>query len=127
MASQEPRLQDIPSSELRWVGKQVQRIEDPELVTGRTEFIDNVTLPGMRHCAIFHSTHAHARIVSIDTSEAEKLPGVAAVITGKEILDWTEPSGDFPEGCRRLLHRHPDGGLYRAGQSALALVADDKA
>ena len=98
MATQEPRLEDIPSSELRWVGKQVQRLEDPELVTGRTEFIDNVTLPGMLHCAIYHSPHAHARIVSIDTSEAEKLPGVAAVITGKDILDWTEPSGGFPEG-----------------------------
>jgi CO/xanthine dehydrogenase Mo-binding subunit len=98
MATQEPRLEDIPSSELRWVGKQVQRIEDPELVTGRTEFIDNVTLPGMLHCAILHSPHAHARIVSIDTSGAEKLPGVAAVITGKDILDWTEPSGGFPEG-----------------------------
>ncbi len=98
MATQEPQLGDIPSSELRWVGKQVQRIEDPELVTGRVEFIDNVTLPDMLHGAILHSPHAHARIISIDTSEAEKLPGVAAVITGKEILDWTEPSGGFPEG-----------------------------
>ncbi len=98
MAHNEPRLEDIPASSLRFVGKEVQRIEDVGLVTGSVEFIDNVTLPNMLHCAIKYSNIAHARLKSIDTSKAEKLPGVVAVITGEDILKWSNRSGGFPEG-----------------------------
>ena len=63
-------LDELPTSEVRWVSKPIQRVEDPSLLTGRTEFIDNLTLPGMLHCAILHSPHSHARIVSVDTSKA---------------------------------------------------------
>jgi CO/xanthine dehydrogenase Mo-binding subunit len=81
MATEIPKtLEELPVSTPRWVGKDVQRVEDPHLVTGRTEFIDNVTLPGMLHCAMLRSPYAHARIKGVDTSEAEKLPGVVAVM-----------------------------------------------
>lgn len=124
MTKPEPRLEDIPTSSRRWVGKQVHRIEDPELVTGRTEFIDNVTLPDMLHCAIFHSPHAHARIINIDTSEAEKLPGVHAIITRKEILEWTEPSGGFPEGTGAYCMA-TDKASY-VGEPVVAVAADSR-
>ena len=61
-----------------------RRIEDPELLTGRTQFVDDLSLPGMLHCAILRSPFAHARIASIDVSAAEALPGVAAVISGED-------------------------------------------
>ncbi len=99
MTHKEPTLEDIPTQELRWIGKEVTRLEDPELVTGRMEFIDNASVPNMIHAAILRSPHAHAKILSIDTSAAEKLPGVSAVITGKEIEPITQPQGGFPEGC----------------------------
>ena len=79
------------------MGKDVPRVEDRQLVTGRTEFIDNLTLPGMLHCAILRSPYPHARITSVDTSAAERLPGVAAVVTGEDARRWTKPYITMPE------------------------------
>jgi CO/xanthine dehydrogenase Mo-binding subunit len=92
------RLEDLPTSAPRWVSRSVNRIEDPELLTGRTEFIDNVVLPGMLHCAILRSPLAHARIASIDVSAAEEMPEVAAVVTGEDALRWSFPAATSPEG-----------------------------
>jgi aerobic carbon-monoxide dehydrogenase large subunit len=58
------------------------RKEDVRFVRGKGTFVDDVSLPGMLHSAILRSPHAHARIVSIDTSAAEAHPKVKAVITG---------------------------------------------
>ncbi len=91
-------LEELPVSEIRWIGKGVERLEDPSLVTGRTEFIDNVVLPGMLHCAILRSPYAHARIVSIDSSAAEEMEGVYAVITGRDAARLTNPATTAPEG-----------------------------
>lgn len=90
-------LEDFPNSSPRWVGRGVPRVEDPHLVTGRTEFIDNVVLPGMLHAAILRSPVAHARISAIDTSQAEKLHGVTAVVTGVEAKLWSHPCPTVPE------------------------------
>ena len=94
----EARLEDIPTRDRRWIGKEMRRLEDPELVTGRTEFIDNLSLAGMLHGAILHSTHAHARIRRIDTRRAEQLAGVSAVITGDDVRRWSHVSSGYPEG-----------------------------
>jgi carbon-monoxide dehydrogenase large subunit len=58
------------------------RKEDARFVRGKGTYVDDVTLPGMLHGAVLRSPIAHARIVSIDTSQAEAHPGVQAVITG---------------------------------------------
>ncbi len=58
------------------------RKEDPRLVRGAGQFVDDVQLPGMLHLAILRSPFAHAKIVSIDTSAAEAHPKVKAVVTG---------------------------------------------
>ena len=89
--------EDLPVSSPRFVGKNVKRVEDAGLVTGRTEFIDNVNVTGMLHCAILRSPVAHARIAKIDVSAAEKLPGVSAVVTGEDAKRWCSPS---PAGGR---------------------------
>ncbi len=69
-----------------WVGKAVPRREDGALLTGRARFIDDLEpVAGLRHAAILRSPHPHARIRSIDTSAAEKLPGVFGVVTGAQI------------------------------------------
>jgi len=91
-------LDALPTSARRFVGKEVRRVEDRALVTGRAEFIDNLTLPGMLHCAILRSPHPHARIVRIDTSRAEAHPGVAAVLTGADLERWCKPMATAPEG-----------------------------
>ncbi|MBI4515680.1 MAG: xanthine dehydrogenase family protein molybdopterin-binding subunit [Deltaproteobacteria bacterium] len=92
------RMEDLPTSSLRFVGRSVARVEDRSLVTGRTEFIDNVRLPGMLHCAILRSPYPHARITRVDTSAAQQLPGVVAVVTGEDALRWSFPTATVPEG-----------------------------
>jgi aerobic carbon-monoxide dehydrogenase large subunit len=66
-----------------WLGKSVKRKEDDRFLQGRGTYVDDVKLPGMLHMAILRSPVAHARILSIDTSQAEALPGVVAVVTGE--------------------------------------------
>lgn len=73
------------SEEREVVGKPVPRIDAHELVTGRAVFTDDITLPGMLYGKILTSPHAHARILGIDTSRAEALPGVKAVLTGADV------------------------------------------
>ncbi len=69
----------------RLIGASVRRVEDPRLLTGQGRFVDDVAVPGMLEAAFVRSPHPHARIISIDTSEALALPGVVAVITGDQL------------------------------------------
>ena len=71
----------------KWVGTRPIRPDGVPKVTGKAQYGADLTMPGMLQGAILRSPHAHARIKSIDTSAAAKLPGVKAVITSK----------DFPE------------------------------
>lgn len=82
---------ELPVSEARYIGTPMKRVEDPLLLTGRAMMIDDVELPGMIHCAILRSPHAHARIKSIDVSEAQKVPGVIAIVTGEDGARWCAP------------------------------------
>ncbi|MFC5928695.1 carbon-monoxide dehydrogenase large subunit [Cryobacterium melibiosiphilum] len=63
----------------------IQRKEDPRFVRGKGHYVDDIVLPGMLHGAILRAPVAHARLVSIDTSEALAHPGVHAVITGTDL------------------------------------------
>ena len=69
------------------IGKDRRRKEDQRLLTGRTRWTDNLTLPGMLHLAMVRSPHAHATIASIDTSAARNATNVVAVVTGQDIAD----------------------------------------
>ena len=72
------------TKEFKWVGKRTIRPDGIGKVTGRDKFGADFSLPGMIVGKVVRSPHAHARIKSIDTSKAEALPGVKAVITGKD-------------------------------------------
>jgi carbon-monoxide dehydrogenase large subunit len=67
------------------IGQSRRRKEDARLITGRTTWTDNITLPGMLHLAILRSPMAHARITSIDTSAVLERPNVIAVFTGRDL------------------------------------------
>ncbi len=69
-------------SELRFVGSDYPRPDAPDKVAGRALYIHDLKRPGMLYGKIKYSEYAHARIKHIDTSKAERLPGVRAVITG---------------------------------------------
>jgi aerobic carbon-monoxide dehydrogenase large subunit len=68
---------------IRGVGHSVKRVEDARFIRGRGNYFDDITLPGMLHLEFLRSPLAHARIKSIDTSRAEAVPGVVAVVTGE--------------------------------------------
>ena len=69
----------------KYIGAKVKRKEDPRLITGQGKYTDDVNLKGMCYLYILRSMHAHALIKNIDTTEAEKLPGIIKIFTGKEI------------------------------------------
>ncbi|HZD99974.1 MAG TPA: xanthine dehydrogenase family protein molybdopterin-binding subunit, partial [Micromonosporaceae bacterium] len=69
------------------VGAPRRRKEDARLITGRTNWTDNIVLPGMLHMAILRSPMARARITQIDASAARSQPGVVDVFTGRDIAD----------------------------------------
>jgi carbon-monoxide dehydrogenase large subunit len=90
-------------------GKPVRRKEDPPFVQGSARFINDISLPGMAHMEILRSPHGHARIVSIDTSAAEKMPGVLKVITGKDLIGRMKPLPCvwIPGGVESHFPSHP--------------------
>src|SRR5437870_5060271 len=73
------------TTEIRGIGHSVRRKEDPRFIRGKGNYIDDLKLPGMLYMDIVRSPYAHARILRIDASEALKVPGVAAVVTGKDL------------------------------------------
>ncbi len=73
----------------RFTGASVKRSEDPRILTGAGHYVDDVRLPGMLHATFVRSPFAHARITSIDVTEARKAPGVIAVLTGEDLETLT--------------------------------------
>src|SRR5215831_10986307 len=69
------------------IGASVVRKEDKRFITGKRRYVDDIKLVGMTHAQFVRSPHAHARVKSIDSSAAMKMPGVLAVLIGKELVD----------------------------------------
>ncbi|ACK64468.1 aldehyde oxidase and xanthine dehydrogenase a/b hammerhead [Rippkaea orientalis PCC 8801] len=92
------------------LGQPLKRREDPALLTGQAQFIDDITLPNMLHMAILYSTEAHALIKNINTSIAEQMPGVVKVITGADTESILPlPCIMNPGGDRSKFPPHPYG------------------
>ena len=85
-----------PASGLKWIGTRPPRPDGVDKVTGRARFGADLSLPGMLVGKVLRSPLPHARIRSIDTSKAEALPGVKAVITRDDFQDL--PSEFVPAG-----------------------------
>ena len=85
------RQREKPGQTLKWIGQNMKRVEDPRLLTGQGHYIDDIDIPNMLHAAALRSPHAHARIKSISTEAAAKLPGVFKVLTGADIAKTTGP------------------------------------
>ena len=74
-----------------YIGAPIRRGEDVRFLTGKATFIDDVKLPGMLYAAVLRSPHAHARIGSVDVSEALKLTGVVGVLTFADLPAGVKP------------------------------------
>ena len=69
------------------IGTSIKRREDPRLITGQAQYIDDIRLPGMLYAAILRSPFGHAGIKNINTEKAKQLPGVVAVFTGQDFKE----------------------------------------
>jgi CO/xanthine dehydrogenase Mo-binding subunit len=72
----------------KWIGARTIRPDGADKVTGRAGYAADTTMPGMVWGKVLRSPHAHARIRAIDTSKAEALPGVKAVVTRDDIVEF---------------------------------------
>ncbi|MGI0091891.1 MAG: xanthine dehydrogenase family protein molybdopterin-binding subunit [Nitrososphaerales archaeon] len=75
------------SVEFRQVGKPHILMEAPLIMSGKAQYPSDITMAKLLHGKVLRSSHPHAKILSIDTSEAEKIPGVKAIITSKDLPD----------------------------------------
>ena len=110
-------------------GAPVLRREDARFLTGRGRYTDDITLPAMTHAAFVRSPHAHARIVSIDTTAAERVPGVRAVFTGAQLtaggvngipVGWLLPDMKTPAHPPLAVDR-----VRHVGEALAVVIADD--
>ena len=83
-------------SNFKWVGEVTPRPDGVDKVTGRARYGDDLKLPGMLHARVLRSPHAHAKIVSIDTSKASALEGVKGVVTYRDIPDHPLATPPYP-------------------------------
>ncbi|MDX6429269.1 MAG: aerobic carbon-monoxide dehydrogenase large subunit [Streptosporangiaceae bacterium] len=114
----------------REVGSPRRRSEDARLITGRTQWTDNLQLPGMCHVAFLRSPYAHARITGVDTTAARERAGVIAVFSGADLAD---EQGSLP--CAwpvtedMVLPDHPPLAVTEvryAGEPVACVVARDR-
>jgi carbon-monoxide dehydrogenase large subunit len=113
----------------RYVSQSVKRTEDPPLLMGRAHFIGDLRMPGLLAVKFLRAPHAHARVVHIDTRAALAMPGVEAVVTGRDLASTT-----------RAIHAVMSGAGYKesgwpplaadkvrfAGEAVAAVVASDQ-
>jgi len=96
-------LEDV----LRSVGKSVARIESAEKVTGKARYVNDIYFPGLLSAVLVTSPHAHARILSVDTSKARDVSGVLAILTGEDFpYNLGLYLGDKPPLARDIVRHH---------------------
>jgi CO/xanthine dehydrogenase Mo-binding subunit len=104
----------------RFIGANVRRIDAPSKVSGALRYAGDMVMPGMLHVQVLRSPHPHARIVSIDTSEAEAMHGVEGVVTCDDV-----PGKD---GFGVFIHDQPvlaRGKVRYVGEAVAAVAAED--
>jgi carbon-monoxide dehydrogenase large subunit len=105
------------------VGAKVLRKEDPRLLTGRAQFVDDFKPTNLAFAQFVVSEHAHANILSIDTRDALKMPGVLGIWTSHDFIDYPDLPGGLPD-----LERPPlaTGRVRWAGEPVAVVVAEDR-
>jgi len=109
-----------------WVGASLPRKEEDRLLRGRGKFADDIKLREMLYLRFVRSPYAHARVVSVDTSAAEALPGVVCAISGKEIATQTQPFIEIGPDHAQKIRDFPMAvgkALYQ-GEPVVAVVAE---
>ena len=117
--------QEKPKDKYKYIGKNMKRVEDPRLLLGHGKYADDIAIPNLAHAATVYSPYAHAKIISIDKTAAEALPGVLKVMTGAEIAEVTDcvpcfASPPVPQRCVAVDR------VRHVGEPVAVVVAEDR-
>ncbi len=104
------------------VGGDVARLDSPETVTGEAKYAADMQMDGMLHAKLLRSKHHHARIISIDTSEAEAIEGVECVVTAKDV-----PGTPFLPNCQPQVYVFPEDRVRFKGEALAGVAARTEA
>jgi carbon-monoxide dehydrogenase large subunit len=112
----------------RFVGERVPRKEDRRLLTGKGTFVDDVTMPGMVHCAFVRSPIAKGRIVSIDADHARTMPGVRAIYTHSDLPHFPRVIGLYgsAEASTPIIMPLATDDVRHVGDPVAMVIADDR-
>jgi len=120
---------DDKKSDYSVIGKNPFRHDGTDKVTGRARYGADIHLPGMLYGFVLRSPHAHARILSIDTTKAKALPGVRAVVTANDFPDIASKIADLGETTINLRHQSHNvmarGKVTYFGHAVAAVAAAD--
>src|SRR5579864_1927068 len=114
------------------IGARIQRREDPKLITGHGHYVDDIKLSGMAHMAVVRSPHAHARIVSIDLTDATRAPGVLGVFTARDfrpVLAGAMPvTNSFVPNKKQVPDQYfiAESEVAYQGEPVAVIVAEDR-
>ena len=114
------------------MGEPVKRLEDPRLLRGQGQFVDDISLPEMLEAAVVRSPHAHAEVRSVDKAAALALPGVHAVLTLDDLMPYlrTEylvvglPSSSYKQDRNRPVLARDE--VVYVGEPVAIVIADDR-
>lgn len=116
----------------KMVGAEVRRLEDPRVLLGKTQYVDDLALPETVAVTFVRSPYAHARITQIDTSAAQSHPGVLTILTGTDIADAIKPLRVEVDAGKNPTHKSCDwpvlaqGKVRLVGDLVAAVVATDR-
>jgi aerobic carbon-monoxide dehydrogenase large subunit len=111
------------------IGAALPRKEDYRFVTGQGRYLDDIVFPGCLHAHFVRSPHAHARIAAIDCAAALNAEGVVAIVTGRELAEWTAPARVAPpiEGLQAVeFTTLPIDKVRFIGDPVVCIVASDR-
>src|SRR5437899_2099365 len=113
----------------RFVGQRVARHEDARFLAGRGRYVDDIALPHTLHVAFARSDVARGDVVSVDTTAAATMPGVAAVLTAADlnhlVREWLV-DGEALQGGNRPFRVLADGDVRFVGEPIAMVVADSR-
>ena len=114
------------TSQQPYVGRPLKRTEDPRLITGQGQYVDDLRLPGLTYLGFLRSPYAHARITAIRIDNAQRAPGVIRVVTATDLgpLRPTPYMATVP-GLKAFPYRYLAGEVVHAtGVPVVAVVAE---
>lgn len=114
-----------------YIGHSVARPNAKAMLHGQGQFVDDISVPGMLHVYYLRSPYSHARIIDIDKQAALEEPGVFAIVTGKELLEycapWKAELTHLPPMSTTFQYAMPPERVCYQGEPVVAVVAESRA